>query len=184
MMSNLQYRIVITGGPGSGKSTLIDALIARGYSCLPEAGRGVIRDQVVINGNALPWGDRIAFSELMLCWEMRSWHTVKGHNQFCFFDRGLPDIAGYLNLCNLAIPPHLDSAIRKFRYRKQVFITPPWPEIYAQDTERKQSIDEAEQTYHAMVDIYQKYGYELLELPRVSVEKRADFIISSVINNG
>lgn len=83
-MSNLQQRIVITGGPGSGKSTLIDALITKGYTCLPEAGRGVIQTQVSINGNALPWSDRMAFAEWMLCWEMRSWHAVEGCNEICF----------------------------------------------------------------------------------------------------
>ena len=183
-MSNLQQRIVITGGPGSGKSTLIDALITKGYTCLPEAGRGVIQTQVSINGNALPWSDRMAFAEWMLCWEMRSWHAVEGCTEICFFDRGIPDIAGYLNLCHLPVPAHLDKAIQTFRYNKQVFIAPPWPEIYTQDAERKQSIEEAEQTYLAMATTYQKYGYQLLELPRASVEKRAEFVISNIANKG
>lgn len=181
-MSEIQQRIVITGGPGSGKSTLISALIGRGYTCLPEAGRGIIQDQVSIAGHALPWKDRVAFSELMLCWEMRSWHAAEGKKEICFFDRGIPDIAGYLNLCNLPIPAHLDNAIRTFGYRRQVFIAPPWPDIYKQDTERKQSFVEAVLTYHAMVAIYQKYGYQLLELPRSSVEKRVDFVIANAVN--
>ncbi len=53
---------VITGGPGSGKSTLIDALQGRGYARTMEAGRGVIQDQVAIGGSALPWSDPLAFS--------------------------------------------------------------------------------------------------------------------------
>lgn len=53
---------IITGGPGSGKSTLIDALAAQGFHHMPEAGRAIIRDQVAIGGTALPWADRIAFA--------------------------------------------------------------------------------------------------------------------------
>jgi predicted ATPase len=63
---------VITGGPGSGKSTLVAALAARGYPHMPEAGRAIIRDQVAIGGEALPWSDRRAFAELMLGRELRS----------------------------------------------------------------------------------------------------------------
>src|SRR3546814_14045915 len=55
---------VITGGPGSGKSTLIEALAVEGFDHMPEAGRAIIRDQVAIGGAALPWADRAAFAEL------------------------------------------------------------------------------------------------------------------------
>src|SRR3546814_20487999 len=67
---------VITGGPGSGKSTLIEALAVEGFDHMPEAGRAIIRDQVAIGGAALPWADRAAFAALMLGWELRSWHAA------------------------------------------------------------------------------------------------------------
>lgn len=177
-MSNFQKRIIITGGPGSGKSSLIEALKRRGFKCSPEAGRAIIQDQVLIGGNALPWANRDAFAELMLCWELRSWHKAE-HHQTCYFDRGIPDIAGYLSLCNLPIPQHLEEAIRVFRYNEKVFIAPPWRDIYVQDSERKQSMDEAVLTYEAMIVTYENYGYELLELPYSSVDERADFIIKN-----
>ena len=60
--------IVVTGGPGSGKTTLVEALRAQGLAAMPEAGRAIIQDQVAIGGTALPWADRLAFSELMLGW--------------------------------------------------------------------------------------------------------------------
>ncbi|MDM7143514.1 AAA family ATPase, partial [Klebsiella pneumoniae] len=55
-------RIIITGGPGSGKSTLLNSLRAKGYPTAAEAGRAIIRNQVAIGGNALPWMDREAFA--------------------------------------------------------------------------------------------------------------------------
>jgi predicted ATPase len=54
---------IITGGPGSGKSTLIEALAAEGFHHMPEAGRAIIRDQVAIGGTALPWADRAALAQ-------------------------------------------------------------------------------------------------------------------------
>lgn len=173
-------RIIITGGPGSGKSTVIDELAKRGYWCSTEAGRAVIQDQVRIGGGALPWADQAAFAELMLCWEMRSWHEVEKLAEPCFYDRGIPDVVGYLHLSELPVPNHLESAITEFRYSQTAFIAPPWREIYAQDAERRQSFDVAVSTYHAMKETYQKYDYQLIELPCVSAGERAEFILSEI----
>lgn len=174
------HRIVLTGGPGSGKTTLINELKNRGYPCSLEAGRAIIQDQILIEGNALPWTDPEAFSQLMLSWELYSWHKATDIKTPYFYDRGLPDIAGYLLLCGLPIPKHLNNAIILFRYSTNVFIAPPWPEIYAQDKERKQTIKESEETYLAMLEVYKKYNYKLIELPKEAIDSRANFIINNI----
>lgn len=180
MSSAFEHRFILTGGPGSGKSTIIDTIIKRGYWCSKEAGRGVIQDQVNIGGDALPWVNQTEFAELMLSWEMRSWHEAEGQEQPCFFDRGVPDVVGYLRLSELTITKHHENAIRKFRYNRTVFIAPPWRDIYVQDTERKQSFDVAVATYHAMVKTYNMYDYQLIELPCIAVDDRVDFILSRI----
>lgn len=176
--------IVFTGGPGSGKSTLLDALAAQGVAVVPEAGRAIIRDQVAIGGPGLPWADRAAFAELMLAWEMRSWREAERCAGPVLFDRGVPDVIGYLELCGLAVPAHAVRAAELCRYSVRVFIAPPWPEIYAQDGERKQSLDEAARTYDAMVSVYGRLGYELVALPCVSVEERVSFVRASLGSGG
>jgi predicted ATPase len=145
---------VITGGPGSGKSTLIEALAKHGVSGMPEAGRAIIRDQVAIGGNALPWSDRHAFAELMLSWDMRSYDAALKLGGPVVFDRGVPDVAGYLRLSGIPVPLHVDRAARTFRYHRRVFVAPPWPEIFAHDSERKQSYEEAQATCEAMIETY------------------------------
>lgn len=171
---------VITGGPGSGKSTLIDALASLGFTTMPEAGRAIIRDQSAIDGIALPWNDPRAFAELMLSWELRSHRAARGAGGPAIFDRGVPDIVGYLRFCGLPVPPHLDKAARIFRYNRMVFVAPPWPEIFGQDGERKQTWQEAEATYKAMVEAYPAYGYELVPLPLASVDERAAFVAGRI----
>lgn len=130
---------VVTGGPGSGKSSVIDALAAEGYLQMPEAGRAVIQDQVEVGGNVLPWADRNAFANLMLAWELRSYREAVGFPGPVFFDRGVPDVIGYLRICGSAVPNYVIRAAELRRYRKQGFIAPHWPEIFAQDVERKQN---------------------------------------------
>jgi len=170
-------RVVVTGGPGSGKTSLIDALQARGFGRSLEAGRAVIQNEVRSGGSALPWGDRQAYVERMLEWELASYEASRGVAGPVFFDRGLPDILGYLKLCRLAVPAEIDAAARRFRYDPLVFIAPPWSEIFTQDAERRQTLDEAGQTYAVMSEVYPALGYRLVELPCSDVEARADFVL-------
>ena len=172
--------IVITGGPGSGKTTLIQALAAEGLAHMPEAGRAIIRQQVAIGGRALPWDDRLAFAELMLAWELRSYEAAQSMPGPVIFDRGVPDVAGYLSLCGLAVPEHVRRAAALYRYRRQVFIAPPWPEIFVQDAERKQSLEEARATCDALAATYTALGYELRVLPLAPVAERAEIVRAAI----
>ncbi|MBN8939338.1 MAG: AAA family ATPase [Rhizobiales bacterium] len=171
---------VVTGGPGSGKTTLIETLKAAGIRTSEEVGRRLIRDQQAIGGRALPWLDRALFAEMMLCLEMRNHDVATAQPGTILFDRGVPDVIGYLNLIGLPVPHHMTVAARTLRYNRRVFIAPPWPEIYRTDGERRQDLDEAERTYTAMVRTYRQYGYDLVELPRVPVGERADFVMAVI----
>jgi len=171
---------IITGGPGSGKSGVIDLLAADGFRHMPEAGRAIIQDQVMIGGTALPWADREAFAALMLGWELRSYREAATLPGPIFFDRGIVDVVGYLRLCKLPVPDHVVRAALLHRYNKRVFIAPHWPDIFAQDAERKQTLVEAEATHRAMVEAYTEFGYDLIPLPLSSVAERARFIRSHI----
>ena len=147
---------------------------------MPEAGRAIIQDQMAIGGSALPWADRLAFSELMLGWELRSYREAQAHAGLVVFDRGVPDVIGYLTLSGLPVGDHVVRAAELYRYRHEVLIAPPWPEIFTQDAERKQSLAEAEATFHALAAAYQRCGYALVSLPRASVAERVRFVLSRI----
>src|SRR3546814_10760431 len=146
-------RFVITGGPGAGKTALIEALAAAGHGCSVEAGRAIIRDQLAIGGRALPWVDRAAFAEMMLCWEIRSHRMADKQIGPVFFDRGVPDVMGYLRLCGLPVPAHVDKAAEVFPYDRRVFVALPWAALFTRDADRLQDFADAAQTCAPMVDI-------------------------------
>lgn len=173
-----QRRIVVTGGPGSGKTSLIEALAAAGHRISPESGRAIIRRQLAVDGQALPWRDRALFAELMLDRELAAHARFADAPGPVFFDRGAPDVLGYLTLCGLPVPAHVERAAREVRYDRRVFIAPVWPEIFTTDTERRQDLDEARRTFDAMAEVYPRFGYELVELPKAPVTERVAFVLS------
>jgi predicted ATPase len=179
LKSNTDRFFIITGGPGSGKTSLLDALEKMNHKRSVEAGRGIIQQQVAIGGRALPWDDKLLFSELMLSWEIRSYQIAEQSAGIVFFDRGVPDIAAYLMLSNIPIPKYVQKAAETFRYNPRVFIAPPWREIFTQDRERKQDFEEAIRTYEALVKTYTGDGYNLVKLPCVSIEERVRFVLAS-----
>ena len=176
MTYDMQRFIVISGGPGSGKSTLIDALESTGFARSVEAGRAIIQHQSKIGGNALPWADRALFAELMLSWEMRSYDLELERKGPVFFDRGVPDVIGYLTLCGLPVPEHMRRAASMIQYNRTVFLAPPWEAIFGQDAERKQDFDEALRTFKVMEETYRGLGYEIALLPKSTVQERVNFI--------
>lgn len=161
--------VVLTGGPGSGKSTVVSALAALGYAVTTEAGRALVRSRVGA-------GDPVAFAEALLDWERRSYAWALKQDGTVYFDRGMPDVAGAWLQMGRPVPPHVESAIAEAPYGT-VLIAPPWREIYVHDEERKHSWETAVATYEVMVEAYGRYGYDLVELPRGTVEERVAFVL-------
>jgi predicted ATPase len=174
--------VVISGGPGAGKTALIEELRRRGYRCSNEIARQLIQEQMSAGDDALPWADRERYARLMLERSIAAWQEHSQANDVVFFDRGIPDTLCYARLAGLSSELEDDAVAkcRNHRYWRQVFLTPPWREIYGTDLERRQDFDEAVRTFHLMVKTYEDAGYEVAILPLVSVAERADFVLAEI----
>lgn len=177
---------VITGGPGVGKTTLLQELKKRGMPVVPEIARELIKEQQAIDGKALPWKNKKLYMELMFqrsleCFESTMENATDGSP--VFFDRGFLDSLCYAALEGIPITQEMKTIVENMRYNTHVFILPPWQEIYATDEQRKQDWNEAVFTYNKMIQTYRGYLYELVEVPKVPVNDRADFILDFIKNN-
>ena len=171
---------VITGGPGTGKTTLLKELETRGYACVPEVARQIIQEQVRSAGIALPWGDRELYASMMLERSVEAFRRSAPLAKAMFVDRGLPDTLGYARLIGLKDDRAIRRACKEHRYAKKVFFAPEWKEIYKTDAERKQDFAEASKTAEVLRQVYSECGYEVLELPKVSAQKRAEFVLGTL----
>ena len=86
---------VLTGGPGGGKSTVLDILDGMGYHTVREAGRKIIRSQAETGGNAVPWADTARYARLMSLQSRNDFEKHADLGEPCFFDRGIVDVWGY-----------------------------------------------------------------------------------------
>jgi len=181
-MNQTPHFIVLTGGPGVGKTTLLTELQRQGFSIVPEDARRIIKEQLETGGDGLPWKNKLHYAELMLQASCTSYEqqVSKNTDQYVFFDRGIPDTLTYIDMEGLAVEGQLLQEAKERRYHKKVFILPPWEAIYENDNERKQNWKEAEDTFNVLKDTYEKLGYETIEVPKITVNERVQFILKNI----
>lgn len=172
--------VVISGCSGGGKSTLLTELRQRGHATVDEPGRRIIQEEVRNAGQAVPWADMTAFLRRAIETSIADQADASSADGWVFFDRGLIDAVAALQA--IASEPVVIDLGGSHRYHRRVFLTPPWPEVYEQDPERRHSMDAALTEYSRLLHTYPALGYEVLILPKIGVSERADFVLDALNN--
>ncbi|MGB7404889.1 MAG: AAA family ATPase [Pacificimonas sp.] len=164
--------VVISGCSGGGKSTLLAELGRRGFATSDEIGRQVVRA-----GEADPIADPGHFAALVAAREIKRARATDG---LVFFDRSLVDQIALARRMGQALPPELGDIAPLDFYHERVIFAPPWPELFAQDAERRHDFPAAMDEYIDLHRVYPTFGFTLIDLPRASVSDRADFVLHAL----
>jgi len=167
--------ILITGCSGGGKSTLLDALGDKGFAIVPEPGRRIIAEELAQQGTALPWENMKTFAQRAVATAKADLETARKHCSIVFFDRGLIDAAVALE--NSGGQRISDTLGVCRHYGQRVFLAPPWKAIFSTDRERRHDFNTAVEEYLRIECTLDVLGYEITELPKVSVQERVGFVL-------
>jgi predicted ATPase len=163
---------VITGGPCSGKTTLLNELALRGFRVVPESAAEVIREM-----QAEGKTPKDEFDELQRRIYERQFAKEKSISavpETVFLDRALIDEHAYDAACNRQTSVELLTAMRELRYEK-IFLLALLP--YQEDGIRYEDELFAHALQAQLRRAYSAFGHQVIDVPVLSVEERLAFIL-------
>ncbi|WP_066225659.1 AAA family ATPase [Formosa haliotis] len=173
-------KIVITGGPGTGKSSIIHALQDKGHSCLEEISRQVTLQAREEGVEQLFLTQPLLFSERLLKGRESQFYEANALEKSCvFIDRGVPDVLAYMDFIGDTYPETFVNVCKSLQY-DHVFILKPWKEIYQSDAVRYENFEQAVKIHECLVNTYEGFNYTLIDVPFDTVENRADYILNKI----
>ncbi|MBT8235319.1 MAG: ATP-binding protein [Bacteroidia bacterium] len=180
-------KVVITGGPGTGKTSVIKNLADNGFTCVPEIIRSMTEAAKLednpneITTNPLAFvDDPMAFNQKLLDGRKQQYiDALKEDSELIFFDRGIPDVLAYMDYFDQAYADEFIRACDSHRYDK-VIILPPWKEIYSSDSSRLENFQEAMEIHEHLLATYKRFQYDPIFIPKGPVAERVSYILELI----
>lgn len=173
-------KVVIAGGPGTGKTTIIKELKTRGFLCYDEISRQVTLQARKDGIEQLFLTEPLLFSEKLLEGRTKQFFDAEKENAaYVFLDRGLPDVIAYMDYIGDSYPDHFVETCATHQY-DYIFVLAPWQDIFTSDSERYENFEEAIEIHQHLLQTYKRFGYNLINVPFGSVKSRADFVLESL----
>ena len=203
---------IITGAPGTGKTSIIEELIQKGYSGLEEVARKLLLEKKAEQRGIKPFKDIEKFAHLVFEETYKQYieaakrsltksnipqhsaqayirNNAKSYSNYqqkeadsFFFDRSLPDVFVYLENSTFPIPNEYYEKLSNCNFEKNVFICPPWKEIYTIDSIRPYPYKDTLKLHSQVIATYEKLGFHLIEIPKYPVPQRTEFILKAIGN--
>jgi predicted ATPase len=173
--------VIITGGPGAGKTALLNELATLGHATVDESARAIIAERLAAGLSPRP--DPPAFAQEILRRDVEKYTCQPQTSDWVFFDRGVIEALGMLQEAAPLSPQRFQAMLSAHPFHPTVFILPPWEAIYTQDTERDQTFADAVRVHASLVRWYERCGYALHEVPCLPVAQRARHVLDALAHS-
>lgn len=142
-------RVIVTGGPGVGKTTMLRELGALGCTVVEESAREVIRER--LGRGQTPRPEPREFAAELMRRDRAKYQNTHGERSPVFFDRCLVESVAMAHEAGLLSGSQVAAASRDLKFWPLVFVLPPWREIYANDAEREHPFEHCQAVHAALV---------------------------------
>jgi predicted ATPase len=175
-------RFVLTGTPGAGKTTVIDALRQLGQAAVGEAATDVI-DRERAAGNPEPWRDA-GFVDAVVAVQREREAEASSHGAgVCFFDRSPVCTLALSRFLGRPTSPALAAEIDRIQraqtYQRTVFFLANLGFIVP-SAARRISFEDALVFERVHRETYGELGYQLLDVAVATPGERAEAILEMV----
>ena len=180
MLNEKNKRIVLAGGPSTGKTSVLNELKKLGFVCYDEAARDILSDYSS-KGSSFKL-DPIKISREILSKRDNDYNDasrISCKNDIIFYDRGVHEITAYLRFINQS-NDYWEELLKNYKYNV-VFIFPSWKEIYTKDDNRIEEYEEAMKISPFIYQIYDESSILSIEVPNISVKERVEFILNNIL---
>jgi predicted ATPase len=167
---------VITGGPGSGKTTTVNLLRARGYKTTIEHARHYI-DTQCLKGKTVEEVIRNQVEFQMRVLEMQiAQEASLDPEEMVFLDRAIPDALAYYHFLQLEVNEKIQQAVEQVNYKK-VFILDCLPLV--NDYARREDAVAQKKIHDCITQVYTSLPFPVIQIPVMDAEKRIEQILSN-----
>jgi predicted ATPase len=175
-------RVIVTGGPGVGKTTMLNQLAEMGFAVVEESARETIRERQANGQSPRPQAKEFA-AELIRRDRAKYERSSLGESPV-FFDRCIVESISMARAAGLLSESEATAMLGGVTFHRRVFILPPWQEIYVNDAERDHTFDHCQRVHHGLTRWYAACGYDVHEVPRVSPQQRAEYVLRALAEGG
>ena len=171
-------KYVITGGPCTGKSAVVEELKRRGFKIMPEVARTIIEEELQKQKNnssykgILPWTNIELFERNIL--KRQEILETPIPKEITFLEGGMVDTGVYTERKGIDLWSEIEALLEKNNYTK-IFFMQELP-FYKQDEARRESKEEAKEIHDKKLECWKRFKFEIVEVPYMSVKERTDFI--------
>lgn len=168
---------VITGGPGSGKTTTVNLLKGMGYKTTIEHARHYI-DTMRVKGRTVEEirRNQMEFQSGILDMQIEE-EQSHAPDEIVFLDRAIPDALAYYRFLNIPEDEKLKHALKNARYKK-IFILDPLPLV--NDYARTEDASDQKKIHLLITEVFQSLGFPVVHVPVLPPEERVNFILENL----